>query len=106
MARETQAGWGRTLGRWLAGGLLLYGAVGVAVQLRVVGVLAAGLQALGGGLSTNDGPAAVLGLDLLAAHYNALPPLPWLAWLAGLFLLRMGAAVTQRIGPAREAPAA
>ena len=92
MRQEGPGGDGRRgLGRWIAGGLLLYGAVGVAVQLRLVGGLLAGLAALAGGLDFRAGPPAVPGLDWLAGHYDALPALPWLAWLAGLLLWSRGA---------------
>jgi hypothetical protein len=83
----------RALDRWIAGGLLLYGAVGVAVQLRLAGGLLAGLEALTGTIDFHAAPPAVPGLDLLAGHYDALPALPWLAWLAGLLLWHRGAPV-------------
>ncbi len=92
------------LGRWIASGLLLYGAVGIAVQLRLVGGLLAGLLALGGTLDFHAAPVMVPGLDLLAAHYDAAPALPWLAWLAGLILWRRGAAPSQVPDPAPPAP--
>src|SRR5689334_1913847 len=91
MRQEGPGGGGRRgLGRWIAGGLLLYGAVGVAVQLRLVGGLLAGIAALAGRLDFRAAPPAVPGLDWLAGHYDALPALPWLAWLAGLLLWSRG----------------
>src|SRR4051794_14338867 len=81
----------RRADRWLASGLLLYGAVGVAVQLRLLGVLAAGVAAWGGGLDFHSGPLAIPGLGALEAHFQGLPALPWAAWLLGLIGLAGGA---------------
>ncbi len=95
-----------TLGRWIASGLLVYGAVGIAVQLRLVGGLLAGLTALGGSLDFHAAPVAVPGLDGLAAHYDAAPALPWLAWLAGLLLWRRSTSPPLSPDPAPAPPAA
>ena len=94
----------RRWGRWVAGGLLLYGAVGVAVQLRLVGGLLAGAAALAGGLDFHSAPFAVPGLDALAGHFDALPALPWLAWPAGLLLWGRGTRPAAGATPAPVPP--
>src|SRR5438874_8291687 len=66
---------------------MAYGARGVAVHLRLPALLGAGLAAW---LGLPDPSAAPPGWGLLGplqAHYDAVPWLPWAAWLLGVGLL-------------------
>src|SRR5438874_9121174 len=66
---------------------MAYGARGVAVHLRLPALLGAGLAAW---LGLPDPSAAPPGWGLLGslqAHYDAVPWLPWAAWLVGVGLL-------------------
>ncbi len=80
--------------------LLVYGAAGIALNLRLPALLAVALPAALGTASFRDSPVEVPGLDPLVAHYAARPWLPWAAWLAGLALLVWVA----RRGAPRPAP--
>ena len=73
--------------RWVAVGLLIYGALGVAFHLRWPAMLSAAAGSLTGALTFRDTPPELPGMELLVAHYAARPWLPWACWLAGLALL-------------------
>src|SRR3954453_8940831 len=86
-ARRTALGGAERSVRWPAVGLLIYGAVGVALNLRLPALLDAALAGLTGPLDFRLAPADPPGLAPLTAHYADHPWLPWAAWLAGLGLL-------------------
>jgi hypothetical protein len=73
--------------RWVAYGLLIYGALGVAFHLRWPAMLSAAAGSLTGALTFRDTPPELPGMDLPVAHYADRPWLPWACWLAGLALL-------------------
>jgi hypothetical protein len=73
--------------RWVAVGLLIYGALGVAFHLRWPAMLSAAAGSLTGALTFHDTPPELPGMDLLVAHYADRPWVPWACWLAGLALL-------------------
>ena len=85
--RSAPGGAANRAARWLAYGLLIYGALGVAFHLRWPALLSAAAGSLSGALSFRDTPPELPGMDLLVAHYAARPWLPWACWLAGLALL-------------------
>ena len=72
---------------YLAPVLIAYGALGVAINLRLLPLLAAGLSSWLGLPSWNTAPGQWPWLDPLQAHFDALPWLPWFAWLVGVGLL-------------------
>ncbi|MBF6612985.1 MAG: hypothetical protein IVW55_07630 [Chloroflexi bacterium] len=72
--------------RYLSLALLVYGAVGVAVQLRLLPFIAQGISGWNGLPDPSTPPIRPGWLDLLQAHYDALPWLPTAAWLVGLGL--------------------
>ncbi|HMA33913.1 MAG TPA: hypothetical protein VKY74_05470 [Chloroflexia bacterium] len=80
-------GIGRRLARGAAVGLLVYGAAGVALQLRLLDLLSTSILSLGGAATFHQTPEALPFLAPLFAHYAAQPWLPWASWLAGLALL-------------------
>ena len=67
--------------------LIIYGAVGVAVNLRLLPLLFEGVGAWFGGHVAWDAPQQFGWLGPLQAHYDARPWLAWAAWLAGVALL-------------------
>src|SRR5437879_2710199 len=69
--------------RYIAIALIAYGALGVAIQLRLLPLAVAGLTAWLGLPAATDMPTRWGVLDLLQAHYDGLPWLPWAAWLLG-----------------------
>lgn len=73
--------------RYLSIALIAYGALGVAIHLRLLPLAAAGFMAWLGLPAASDMPALWGVLGLLQAHYDALPWLPWAAWLVGVGLL-------------------
>lgn len=72
------------ISRYVAGALILYGVVGVIVHLRLPSLLYSGLA---GWLGLGAAPFPVSFMEPLQAHYDALPWLPWAAWLFGVGLL-------------------
>ncbi|MEP6775638.1 MAG: hypothetical protein ABJA50_08585 [Chloroflexota bacterium] len=76
--------------------LIVYGAVGVAVNLRLLPLLFEGLGAWFGGHVAWDVPQQFGWLGPLQAHYDARPWLPWAAWLVGVALLPFAFARSQR----------
>src|SRR6476661_234987 len=100
--RSAPGGAANRAARWLAYGLLIYGALGVAFHLRWPAVLSAAAGSLTGALTFRDTPPELPGMDLLVAHYAARPWLPWACWLAGLALLAWRGA---RPTPTQAAPA-
>ncbi len=73
-----------------SGVLLGYGAVGVAVQLRLVPLLIAGLSGPADLLSAFRAPPSPAWLAPFQAHFDGLPWLAWGAWLVGLGLAMWG----------------
>jgi hypothetical protein len=67
--------------------LIIYGAVGVAVNLRLLPLLIEGVGAWFGGHVAWDAPQQFGWLGPLQAHYDARPWLAWAAWLVGVALL-------------------
>lgn len=72
------------LARYGAMALVLYGAFGVAVHLRLFSLLYSGLA---GWFGLGAAPYPLLFMEPLQAHYDARPWLPWAAWLVGTGLL-------------------
>lgn len=103
MQTEVRAERGRRVAlRYVAGALILYGAVGVMTHLRLFSLLATGL---GGwfGLPSGESPPLLLDyFEPLRAHFDGTPWLPWAAWLLGVGLLTFKAAPAE--GPAERAP--
>ncbi len=82
-------GWARrerVLG-YLSGALLVYGAAGVALLMRLPAMLWEGARGWLGPPGTGDAPVTLSWLDPIQAHYDALPWLPWAAWLGGLAIV-------------------
>ncbi|HET6261836.1 MAG TPA: hypothetical protein VFG99_06310, partial [Chloroflexia bacterium] len=77
----------RSLLLYLAGALIIYGALGVAVHLRLLPLVVQGLVSWLGPPPASSPPLSIPPLSLLQAHYDALPWLPWAAWLAGVGIL-------------------
>jgi hypothetical protein len=73
-----------TLMRYVSAALLVYGLFGVAIQARLLPLMAEGLLSW---VRPPDGLPSWPLLGPLQAHYDAFPWLPWAAWLAGLGLL-------------------
>jgi len=75
---------------YVAAVLIVYGAVGVAVNLRLVALFIEGLTGWLGPQAQWSAFAAPLQVSLLGpleAHFDARPWLPWAAWLVGTALL-------------------
>lgn len=70
--------------KYVSAALLLYGAVGVAIQVRLLPLLIEGLLAW---FRPGEESLTSPWLGLLQGHYDAIPWLPWAAWLAGVGLL-------------------
>src|SRR4051812_47961141 len=77
--------------KYVTAALIIYGAVGVAVHLRLVSLLVEGVRGWLGLQSAFGAPIDLPWLDFLTAHYNARPWLPWLAWLVAVGLLAWSA---------------
>ncbi len=75
--------------RYLAVALVVYGAVGVAVHLRLLPLLTASASSWVGLPAPFSVPARWSMLAPIEAHYDGLPWLPWAAWLAGAALLTL-----------------
>lgn len=75
--------------------LIIYGTIGVAVHLRLLGTLLTALLGLFGIRSPSAGLVQLPWLDALRAHYDALPWLPWAAWLVGAGLLAWSASLRE-----------
>lgn len=87
MQAEVRSEGGRSVLIYIAGALILYGAVGVMTHLRLFSLLATGVGAWFGLPTSASAPAS---LDLLAslhAHFDGTPWLPWAAWLLGVGLM-------------------
>src|SRR5881398_3803523 len=68
--------------------LIIYGVIGVAVNLRFLPLLIEALTGwLGPGWSAFAPPLQLSFLEPLQAHFDARPWLPWAAWLVGVTLL-------------------
>ena len=76
--------------RYLSVALILYGAVGVAVQLRLLPLLVGGLGAWFGLPSPSSAAPRWEILGALQTHFDSLPWLPWAAWLVGFWVLGFG----------------
>ena len=76
--------------------LIVYGAVGVAVSLRLLPLLFEGVGSWFGGHVAWDVPQQLAWLDPLQAHYDARPWLAWAAWLVGGALLPFAFARSRR----------
>ncbi len=73
--------------QYAAGALILYGLIGLLVNLRLVALLWAGATGWFGLPPASDGATLPAFLEPLRAHYDARPWLPWGAWLVGAGLL-------------------
>jgi 4-amino-4-deoxy-L-arabinose transferase-like glycosyltransferase len=73
--------------RYATAALIIYGAVGVAVHLRLVSLLIEGVRGWLDLQSPSSVPLELPWLDFLHAHYDSRPWLPWAAWLVALGLL-------------------
>jgi hypothetical protein len=91
------------VGRAAAAALLLYGAGGVAGQLRLPALLGAALGLLAGH-PAGETPPDPPGLGALTAFTTAQPWLPWAAWLLGLALLGFVARFGSRLDSAAFPP--
>ncbi len=92
---------------YIAAILIIYGAVGVAVNLRLVSLLIEGLTGWFGPQAQWSAFAAPLQVSImgpLEAHFDARPWLPWAAWLAGtaLFPLFAGRSAASQSAVDRE----
>lgn len=72
---------------YVSGILIFYGALGVAINLRLVSLLIEGVSGWLGGRVGWDVPLHAGFLSPLEAHYDARPWLAWAAWLLGVALL-------------------
>ncbi|HEX9989773.1 MAG TPA: hypothetical protein VGE45_15020 [Chloroflexia bacterium] len=86
---------------YLAAALIVYGALGVAVHLRLLPLVVQGLASWLGPPPASSPPPSIPPLSLLQGHYDALPWLPWAAWLAGAGIL--GVVVRRSSGAPSEA---
>ncbi|HKP51400.1 MAG TPA: hypothetical protein VJ183_01980, partial [Chloroflexia bacterium] len=82
--------------RYATAALIIYGAVGVAVHLRLVSMLVEGARGWLGLQSPSAVPVDFPWLDFLHAHYDARPWLPWAAWLVALGLLAWNSKTASR----------
>jgi hypothetical protein len=80
----------RAASRYVAVALIVYGAVGVAVHLRLLPLLWSGPVAWLGLPSPSSAPPQFGLLVPLQAHYDSLPWIPWAAWLFGFWILGFG----------------
>ena len=82
--------------------LIIYGAIGVAVNLRLVPLIIEGLTGwLGTQWSAFAPPLQLSFLQPLQAHFDAFPWLPWAAWLAGVALLPLLPTQSRSLSPQR-----
>jgi hypothetical protein len=72
---------------YLSGILIVYGALGVAINLRLLPLMLEGLSGWFGARVAWDVPLRLSLLGPLEAHYDARPWLAWAAWLLGVALL-------------------
>ncbi|MDQ3704619.1 MAG: phospholipid carrier-dependent glycosyltransferase [Chloroflexota bacterium] len=72
---------------YIAGALILYGVIGVAIHLRLFSLLTTGVGAWFGLPSSAGAPASLDFLAPLHAHFDGTPWLPWASWLLGVGLL-------------------
>jgi hypothetical protein len=72
---------------YLSGILIVYGALGVAINLRLLSLILEGLSGWFGARVAWDAPLRIALLGPLEAHYDARPWLAWAAWLLGVALL-------------------
>lgn len=72
---------------FVSGILIAYGALGVAVNLRLLDLLVEGVVGWIGGRVGWDVPFHASFLSPLEAHYDGRPWLAWAAWLVGVALL-------------------
>ncbi|MDQ5823210.1 MAG: phospholipid carrier-dependent glycosyltransferase [Chloroflexota bacterium] len=86
MQAEVREGGGRRLVPYIAGALILYGVIGVAIHLRLFSLLATGLGAWFGLPSSASAPASLDFLAPLNSHFDGTPWLPWASWLLGIGL--------------------
>ena len=73
----------------LSAALMLYGALGVVAQLRLLPLVEEGLAGWLAPLSPSSSPSPGW-LGPLQRHFDELPWLPWAAWLVGVGLLALG----------------
>lgn len=98
MQSEVRAEGGRRLAlRYVAGALIVYGAVGVLTHLRLFSLPVTGLVGWFGLPSGESAPMLIGVFEPLRAHFDGTPWLPWAAWLAGVGLL------TFKVPPAVDA---
>ena len=72
---------------YIAAALIVYGALGVAVSLRLVDLLAQGLASWFGAPAAWGAPLQIGMFGPLQAHFDSLAWLPWAAWLVGIAIL-------------------
>lgn len=72
------------ISRYVAAALIIYGAVGIVVHLRLLSLLYSGLV---GWFGLGAAPFPLAFMEPLQAYYDAMPWLPWAAWLFGVGLL-------------------
>ncbi|MEO6458575.1 MAG: hypothetical protein ABIO92_09960, partial [Chloroflexia bacterium] len=82
----------------LSAALMLYGALGVVAQLRLLPLVEEGLAGWLAPLSPSAAPSPGW-LGPLQAHFDDLPWLPWAAWLLGVVRLALGGRGTAYIQP-------
>src|SRR4051812_14652409 len=75
------------LQRQTAVALIAYGALGVAINLRLLPLAAGGITSWLGLPAAVSAPTRWGMLSFVEAHFDGLPWLPWAAWLVGLALL-------------------
>jgi hypothetical protein len=73
--------------RYIAAALIVYSAVGVAVHMRLLALIAEGVSGWFGQPAPSTAPVHLRWLEPLNAHYDARPWLPWAAWLVAVGLL-------------------
>src|SRR5688500_10942415 len=83
--------------------LMLYGAMGVIVQLRLFPLLEEGLTGWLESRSPSSVPTSGW-FQPLQAHFDGLPWLPWAAWLAGVAVLALRGHVRASARPQQGAP--
>src|SRR5690348_11616565 len=72
---------------YISGILIVYGALGVAVNLRLIPLLIEGISGWFSGRVGWDIPLRISFLSPLESHYDGRPWLAWAAWLIGVALL-------------------
>ncbi|MGI8587599.1 MAG: phospholipid carrier-dependent glycosyltransferase [Chloroflexia bacterium] len=94
---------GRVLGP-AAVALMIYGALGIVLNLRLPALVVASLGSLAGGAEFHTTPGDLPWLAPLSAHYADRPWLPWAAWLLGLAFLSILLLVKQEPGREESLP--